>query len=64
MKNHLSGPELLNVFEGLIAGEVVDHDDAMCAFVVRTGDGAESFLACSIPDLQFDLTAVDGKRSR
>jgi hypothetical protein len=45
---------VLDVFEGLSIGDVVDQDDAVGSLVVGGGDGLEPFLAGSVPDLQLD----------
>ena len=42
---------LLDVVEGLLVGDVVDHDDAVRAPVVAGGDGTEALLAGRVPDL-------------
>lgn len=34
--------------------------DSWGTFVVGVGDGSESFLACSIPYLQFDVFLIRG----
>ena len=39
--------------------DLVGQDDGACSFEVGLRDVAESFLAGSIPDLQFDLGAID-----
>jgi hypothetical protein len=62
-KEYLSSPELLDIPEGLVAGEIVDHDDAMCSLIVCAGDGSETFLTGRVPDLQLDFVAVDGEGS-
>jgi hypothetical protein len=41
-----------------LVGDVKDDNDAVCTPVVAAGDGAESFLACSVPDLELDDFAV------
>lgn len=40
---------LLNVGEGVLVGNIVDDDDAVCAAVIRRSDGAEALLSSSIP---------------
>ena len=45
---------LLDVVEGLHVGAVKDEDDALGPAVVAAGDGAETLLAGSIPDLELD----------
>jgi hypothetical protein len=45
---NLSEP-LFNVGEGVLVGNIVDDDDAVCAAVVRRSDGAEALLSSSIP---------------
>ena len=47
----LTHPELLNVLESLSDLQVEDENDSLCVFIVCAGDGAESLLACGIPDL-------------
>jgi hypothetical protein len=42
---------LLDIIEGLVVCYVIDYDDAMSSSVVGRGDGAETFLPRSIPDL-------------
>ena len=48
----------LNVVKGFLVGDVVDEHDAHGATVVGGGDGAESLLAGSVPNLQLDLLSV------
>lgn len=50
---------LLYVGEGVLIGDVVDDNDAVGAAVVGRGDGAEAFLACRVPDLEFDRLAFE-----
>ena len=49
----------LHVGEALSAGDVVDHDDAVCPPVVGAGDGPEPLLAGRVPDLQLDSLSVE-----
>ena len=42
---------LLHVVEGLVIGNVVYYDDAVSATIIRGGDGTESLLSRSVPDL-------------
>lgn len=51
---------LLDVVEGLLVGDVVHDDDAVGASVVAAGDGAETLLASSVPNLELDLDSADG----
>ena len=46
-------PISVDVFERLEIVFVIDHDDAICPLVVGVGNGPESLLACSIPNLYF-----------
>ena len=46
---------LLDVVEGLLVRDVVDHDDAVGASVVRRGDGPEPLLPGCVPDLGKNL---------
>jgi len=36
-------------------GDVIDHERSSSTTVVTASDGAETFLAGRVPDLQFDL---------
>lgn len=54
------------VFDGAEAfavGDVVGHDDSVCALVVAACDGFESFLTSSVPNLQLDGLSIDLNRS-
>jgi len=42
---------ILDILKALFVCDVVDQDDAMCALVLRAGDGLEALLACCVPDL-------------
>ena len=44
---------LLDVVEGLLVRDIVDHDDAVSASVVRRGDGPEPLLTRGVPNLQW-----------
>jgi hypothetical protein len=48
-------PIAAGVLEGLPVGDVVYDHEGMGSAVVRASDGPETFVACSVPDLQFDL---------
>ena len=50
---------LLDIVEGLVVSHVIDNDDAMSSSVVGRGDGAETLLPRSIPDLEFDRLTVE-----
>ena len=50
---------LLDVVEGLLVGDVVDHNDAVGAAVVAGSDGAEALLSSRVPDLELDGFAVE-----
>ncbi len=43
--------EGLEVVKGRVGGDVVDEDGAGRAAVVGSGDGAEAFGSCSVPEL-------------
>lgn len=53
----------LDIGKGVGVGDVVDDDDAVCAAVVRAGDGAEPLLAGRVPNLQLDCFALDFDRA-
>ena len=42
---------LLDIVEGLVVRHVINDDDAMSSSVIGRGDGAETLLPRSIPDL-------------
>lgn len=43
------------VLEGAFAGEVEHQQTCDGSFIVRTSNGLKGFLACRIPNLQFDF---------
>jgi hypothetical protein len=43
----------------LLPRNVVNKKSTDGTSIVRTGDGAEVFLTCSIPDLELDIFVVD-----
>lgn len=47
------------MIECLSTGDIVDKESASSASVVGTGNRAEGFLACGVPNLKFNLFAVD-----
>lgn len=49
---------LLDVVEGLHVRDVVYHNDTVGTAIVGRRDGAESFLSCRVPNLQFDSLLV------
>lgn len=49
-----------DAFVGLSIIDAVGEDDSTGSFEIRLGDVSISLLAGSVPDLQFDFTAVDG----
>lgn len=54
----LSHPRL-DSGEGLSVSDVVGHDNSVSTLVVGGGDGLESLLTGSVPDLQLDSLALD-----
>jgi hypothetical protein len=61
MKRYLMDPEFFDIGEALVICKVVDEKDAVCAFIVGTGDGPESLLPGSVPDLQLNNALIDIK---
>jgi hypothetical protein len=51
-----------NVLERIAVGDVVNKDDPIASAVVRGSDRPETFLACGIPNLEFDGFAFAGDR--
>lgn len=49
----------LDAVEGSTAGDVVDNEGTDGPSVVSGGDGPESLLAGSVPDLGLDFLSVD-----
>ena len=47
------------VVESVSSSDVVNQECASSAAVVRPGNGPKCFLACCIPDLQFNLFSFD-----
>ena len=50
---------VLNSAEALAVGDVVSHDDTVSTLIIAGSDGLETFLACSIPDLELNGLSVD-----
>ena len=49
----------MNVLESFFAGDVVAEEDTVGAAVEYASDGAEGFLACRVPNLEFNDLVVD-----
>ena len=49
---------MLDVVERNLISDIIHYNDTMGSSVVRTGDGSESLLTSSIPDLKFDRLAI------
>ena len=49
---------LLDIIERLVVCHVIDYDDAVRSSVVGGGDGTETFLPRSIPDLKLDCLTI------
>jgi hypothetical protein len=60
---YFTDPVGVDIFEALSAGDIVDDDDGVGSLVVGSSDGAESFLACRVPDLELDYFSLHGQRS-
>ncbi len=45
---------VFDVFERLSIGDVINEDDSVSSFVVRSSDGFESLLSSSVPNLELD----------
>jgi hypothetical protein len=52
-------PELADVFETQWIGEVEDEKDSLAASVVGAGDRSKTFLASSVPDLEFHIFLIN-----
>ncbi len=50
---------VLDGAEALAVGDVVSHDDTVCTLIIAGGDGLETFLACSVPDLELNSLSID-----
>ena len=50
---------VLNSAEALAVGDVVSHDDTVSTLIIAGSDGLETFLACSVPDLELNGLSVD-----
>lgn len=49
----------LDIIKSELAGTVVSKHDALRAFVVGLRDGSKSFLAGSVPNLEFNVFSID-----
>jgi hypothetical protein len=54
---------LLHVVEGVHIGDIVDDADTVSPSVIRTGNGPETLLAGSIPNLELYCLAIELYRS-
>ena len=45
--------------KGSLVIDSIGQNDTFGSFIIRLGDGFEALLASSVPDLKFDLFAVD-----
>ena len=50
---------VFHIIEGFAVGDGVYQDDTSCSLVISLSDGFEAFLASGIPNLHFDLNALD-----
>jgi hypothetical protein len=62
MQGYFSDPEVVDIFEALLLGDIVDDEDGVRPLVVGACDGAEPLLPSSIPDLELDHFSLDGGR--
>ena len=51
-------PKFGNVFKRLGIRNVIDHNNTICSFIIRTSNSPKSILAGSIPDLEFDTFSI------
>lgn len=51
-------PEVFDIFERRWFSEIINHDDSVSTFIISWSDGSESLLSSSIPDLEFDWSAL------
>ena len=58
MKLYLTDP-VLNVLETFLNGAIIGQNNAHGAFIVSLSDRAEAFLACGVPNLQFNVLSID-----
>jgi hypothetical protein len=49
---------LLDIIEGFIVSHIIDDNDTVSTSVVGRGNGAETLLSSSIPNLELDCLAV------
>ena len=52
-------PVIFDALESFPVMDVKYNNDALSLFIVCAGDGSESLLSCSIPDLKFDESLID-----
>ncbi len=60
---YLARPKLCDIPERGLGCNIIDHDNAMRSFVIRTCYRPESLLPCSVPYLQLHLISIQVKRS-
>ncbi len=51
--SYLLEPVVLDAFKGFVVVKIEGNNDSLGTFVISTGDGPESFLSGSVPNLQF-----------
>ena len=58
MKLYLTNP-VLNVLETFLNGAIIGQNNAHGALIISLSDRAEAFLACGVPNLQFNVLSID-----
>lgn len=43
------------MLKGFLSGDIVDEECTSCSSVVAASNAAKGFLACCVPDLEFEL---------
>ncbi len=55
---NLTEPVVNSIIKWPFISDVKHYHEGMCASIVRTGDGSEPLMTCSVPYLQLDLIAI------
>ena len=48
-----------NVIKTVLCRAIICKDDSHCSFVIGLSDGAETFLACGVPNLQLHILSIN-----
>ena len=52
-------PHPVNIVKGGLVSHIIDDDNSIGSAIVTAGDSSETFLACSVPDLELNVLAIN-----